>query len=260
MFTKNHRASWEGFALCFFCSPVSSSECKSLLTGLPVSGSSTAFCRPAPGCQCWANITPRLERSRAVDDINWSQPISIEIRWQDFAQSFTGEDLSDHFTPLQGAKTLVVVGSPSIDNLSACCSWVKWFKIPVENTKHNLLHSSFLYWIRECICLFLSCPCSYLFRLLLMRTWLTPTLKSRRLVNQWLNNGRMAVCTGCRLCVCMAVSMFLWGSADLYHFPFNFSSQPTDGQALMLDVSALGCPYPLVRISRSNLVLVNTIQ
>ena len=114
MFTKNHRASWEGFALCFFCSPVSSSECKSLLTGLPVSGSSTAFCRPAPGCQCWANITPRLERSRAVDDINWSQPISIEIRWQDFAQSFTGEDLSDHFTPLQGAKTLVVVGSPSM--------------------------------------------------------------------------------------------------------------------------------------------------
>ena len=80
MFTKNHRASWEGFALCFFCSPVSSSECKSLLTGLPVSGSSTAFCRPAPGCQCWANITPRLERSRAVDDtdLNRSRLRSVD--------------------------------------------------------------------------------------------------------------------------------------------------------------------------------------
>lgn len=34
--------------------------------GLPVPGSSTAFCRPAPGCQCWANITPRLERCRKL--------------------------------------------------------------------------------------------------------------------------------------------------------------------------------------------------
>ena len=103
MFTKDHRASWKGFALCFFCSPVSSSECKSLLAGLPVSGSSTAFCRPAPGCQCWANITPRLERSRAVDDLNWSQPISIEIRWQDFAPFFYWRRSQWSFYPFAGS-------------------------------------------------------------------------------------------------------------------------------------------------------------
>ena len=131
---------------------------------------------------------------------------------------------------VQGAKTLVVVGSPSIDHPSVCCKWVKWFKQEdgEHSTKQNLLHSFFLYRIRERVCLLLSCPCSYLFRLLLMRTWLTPTLKSRRLVNQWLNNGCIAVCIGCRLGVCMAVSIFLVRFSWFIQFSLQFQ-QSADG-------------------------------
>ena len=104
------------FALCFFMFFLVS-RCKqywkSVLPGLPVPGSSTAFCRPAPGCQCWANITPRLERCRklsrrhhttSIDQI-WSNLIKYrliltDLNWdpQDSAQSLIGEDLSDRFS------------------------------------------------------------------------------------------------------------------------------------------------------------------